>query len=157
MKNNSSLFKVFICILVLIILSGFSGCKNSYGEMISDYNEKYMKTNYQPPEPYTTRSKKFKENEILDEFICIGTEERMIFTAPDGGDDCVYEWKALVPSKDVDGKDFMEPHVIGNERTLSYLAPGVFKTDRENKLTVTVTEKSGKQYKDTAKVFIDIE
>ena len=58
---------------------------------------------------------------------------------------------------DSDGKDFMEPHVIGNERTLNYQSPGVFKTDRENKLTVTVTEKSGKQYKDTAKVFIDIE
>ena len=125
--------------------------------MIVSYNEKNMKTSYQPSEPYTTHSKHFKENEILDEFVCMGTEERIILTAPDGGEGCLYEWKALVPSKNEKGKDVMEAHVIGNERTLNYLAPGVFKTDRENKLTVTVTEKSGKQYSDTAKVFIDIE
>ena len=125
--------------------------------MIVSYNEKNMKTSYQPSEPYTTHSKHFKENEILDEFVCMGTEERIILTAPDGGEGCLYEWKALVPSKNEKGKDVMEAHVIGNERTLNYLAPGVFKTDRENKLIVTVTEKSGKQYSDTAKVFIDIE
>ena len=116
-----------------------------------------MKTSYQPPEPYTTHSKQFKENEILDEYVCMGMEERIILTAPDGGDGSTYEWKALVPSKNEKGKDFIESHVIGNERTLNYLAPGVFKTDRENKLIVTVTEKSGKQYTDTAKVFIEIE
>ena len=153
----NSLFKLIagICLFLSALL--FSACKNSYDEMIVSYNEKNMKTSYQPPEPYTTHSKHFKENEILDEFVCMGTEERIILTAPDGGEGCLYEWKALVPSKNEKGKDFIESHVIGNERTLNYLAPGVFKTDRENKLIVTVTEKSGKQYTDTAKVFIDIE
>jgi len=40
---------------------------------------------------------------------------------------------------------------------LSYKAPGVFNSDKENKLVVTVTEKSGRQFTDTAKVFIEIE
>ena len=153
----NSLFKLIAGICIFLSALFFSACKNSYDEMIVSYNEKNMKTSYQPSEPYTTHSKHFKENEILDEFVCMGTEERIILTAPDGGEGCLYEWKALVPSKNEKGKDVMEAHVIGNERTLNYLAPGVFKTDRENKLIVTITEKSGKQYTDTAKVFIDIE
>ena len=149
--------RLFANVILISLFFAFSACENNYDEMLTSYNENYLKTSYQPMEPYTTHSKSFDENDILDEFYCMETESRYILTAPDGGEGCVYEWKALVPSKDADGKDFMEPHVIGNERTLSYQAPGVFKTDRENKLTVTVTEKSGKQYKDTAKVFIDIE
>lgn len=153
----NSLFKLIAGICIFLSALFFSACKNSYENMIEEYNEKYFVKHYQPQESYTTHSKDFNENDILDEFYCMEIESRYVFTAPDGGEGCVYEWKALVPSKDSDGKDFMEPHVIGNERTLNYQSPGVFKTDRENKLTVTVTEKSGKQYKDTAKVFIDIE
>lgn len=153
----SNLFKLIAGICIFLSALFFSACKNSYDNMIEEYNEKYFVKSYLPQESYTTHSTDFNENDILDEFYCMEIESRYVFTAPDGGEGCVYEWKALVPSKDSDGKDFMEPHVIGNERTLNYQSPGVFKTDRENKLTVTVTEKSGKQYKDTAKVFIDIE
>ena len=44
-----------------------------------------------------------------------------------------------------------------NKKTLSFLAPGGFNRDKENLLVVTVTEKSGRQFTDTAKVFIEIE
>ena len=51
----------------------------------------------------------------------------------------------------------MKETVIGNERVLCYMAPGIFNSDKENKLTLTLTEASGKTYTDTAKVFITIE
>ena len=153
----NSLFKLIAGICIFLSALFFSACKNSYDEMITSYNKQNMKTSYQPHEPYTTHSKIFKENEILDEIVRIEMEGRIILAAPDGGEGCAYEWKALVPSENEEGKDVMEAHVIGNERTLNYLVPGVFKAYRENKLTVTVTEESGKQYTDTAVVLIEIE
>ena len=125
--------------------------------MIDNFNQKYFTKGYLPPEPYTTKSKNFRESEMLDEIISMKEDSLTILTAPDGGEGSLYEWKALVPSKDENGKSYMKETVIGSERTLSYKAPGVFNSDKENKLVVTVTEMSGGQFTDTAKVFIEIE
>ena len=154
-------------ISIISLTLSISACSNSYNEMIDGFNKKYFKKGYLPPEPYTTSSKDFKElihelshfllNEMLDEIISMKDDSLTILTAPDGGEESTYEWKALVPKKDKNGKDYMDSAVIGNERTLSYKAPGVFNSDKENKLVVTVTEKSGRQFTDTAKVFIEIE
>ena len=134
-----------------------TACANSYNEMIDNFNQKYFTKGYLPPEPYTTKSKNFRESEMLDEIISMKEDSLTILTAPDGGEGSLYEWKALVPSKDENGKSYMKETVIGSERTLSYKAPGVFNSDKENKLVVTVTEMSGGQFTDTAKVFIEIE
>lgn len=152
--------KVLHYVLIISIISltlSISACSNSYNDMIDGFNKKYFKKGYLPPEPYTTSSKDFKEGEMLDEIISMKDDSLTILTAPDGGVESTYEWKALVPKKDKNGKDYMDSAVIGNERTLSYKAPGVFNSDKENKLVVTVTEKSGRKFTDTAKVFIEIE
>lgn len=142
---------------LLIFCLSFAGCSNSYDKMIENFNEKYFKKGYLPPEPYTTKSKGFDENFILDDVVSMVDGSFTVLTAPDGGEECIYEWKAFIPSKDSTGKDYMKEEVIGDERVLNYLAPGVFNSDKENKLVITVTEKSGKQFTDTARVFITIE
>ena len=144
-------------LLITIITLLMTACANSYNEMIDDFNKKYFTKGYLPPEPYTTKSKNFRESEMLDDIISMKEDTLTILTAPDGGEECLYEWKALVPAKDDNGKSYMKETVIGNERTLSYKAPGVFNSDKENKLVVTVTEKAGREFTDTAKVFIEIE
>lgn len=145
----------FCCAFIIIFF--ISGCSNSYEKMINDFNEEYFEKGYLPPEPYTTGSTGFQEGLMLDDIISIKEDSITVLIAPDGGENCSYEWKALVPCKDTHGKYYMKPTVIGNKRTLKYKAPGVFSSDKENKLVLTVTEVSGKQYRDTAKVFIEIE
>ena len=144
-------------LIVALVLFVFAGCDNSYDKMIEDFNSSYFSKGYKEPEPYTTSSSTFDEKQMLDEIVSMIDGSVTVFTAPEGGEGCVYEWKAHVPGKDSNGKDIMEETVLGNERVLPYSAPGVFNSDKENKLTVTVTESSGKQYTDTAKVFITIE
>ena len=148
----------FLLVLMISIISFLiPACSNSYNEMIDGFNGKYFKKGYLPPAPYTTSSENFEEDKMLDEIISMKDDSLTILIAPDGGEETLYEWKALVPAKDANGKSFMNETVIGNKRTLSYKAPGVFNSDKENKLIVTVTEKSGRQFTDTAKVFIEIE
>lgn len=154
--------KVLRLVLMISIISltlSISACSNSYNEMIDGFNKKYFKKGYLPPEPYTTSSKDFKEGEMLKDIIVMADEQLYLFTAPDGGEDCTYEWQGFAPVKDSDGKEKMKPIKIedNNKKTLSFLAPGGFNRDKENLLVVTVTEKSGRQFTDTAKVFIEIE
>ena len=154
MKIRFYLFRIFSVAFVTLLLVC---CNSSYDKMIEDFNDSHFEKSYLPPEPYTTSSNGFNELEMLEETISMLDDSITVITAPDGGSGCSYEWKAHVPCKDTDGKDFMKETVIGSDRTLSYKAPGVFNSDKENKLTLTVTEASGKQYTDTAKVFITIE
>ena len=152
--KKSILYWIFSIVFVTLLLTC---CNSSYDKMIDDFNESHFKKGYLPPEPYTTSSGNFNELEMLDEIVSMVDGSITVITAPDGGAGCSYEWKAHIPSKDSDGKEFMKETVIGTDRTLSYTAPGVFNSDKENKLTVTVTEASGKKYTDTAKVFITVE
>ena len=153
MKKN----KKFMFLLSFVCICFIASCRNSYDDMIQDFNEKYFTKGYLPPEPYTTQSNSFDETQMLEDIVSMIDGSIYNFTAPDGGEGCIYEWKAYVPHKDSNGNEQMKEYEIGKERVLNYLAPGVFNSDKENKLTVTVTESSGKQYTDTAKVFITIE
>lgn len=144
--------KVLRFVLMISIITLFiTACSNSYNEMIDGFNKKYFKKGYLPPEPYTTSSKDFKEGEMLDEIITMVEGERIVLVAPDGGEGCVYEWKGFIAGKE-------EPIFIKNLRTLIIDAPDNFdKANKGNKLVITVTESSGKQYTDIARVFIEIE
>lgn len=153
----NSLFKLIAGICIFLSALFFSACKNSYDNMIEEYNEKYFVKSYLPPEPYTTSSKNFNEIDMLDDIISMQDGNRMILSAPEGGEGCTYKWEGFAPGKDSEGKDCMKSIFVETERTLFFDAPGGFDKDRENKLVVTVTEKSGKQYTDTARVFIEIE
>ena len=153
MKNKMKIIQL----LLIIVLCVLAGCNNNYEEMIDEFNEDFFRKGYLPPAPYTTSSSDFNELEMLDEIISMPDGSISVFSAPDGGEGCTYEWKAHVPCKDSDGKDFINETVIETDRTLSYKAPGIFNSDKENKLTLTVTEASGKKYTDSARVFITIE
>ena len=144
-------------LIIAVVLFVFAGCDNSYDQMIEDFNSSYFSKGYKEPEPYTTDSSSFDEGQMLDEIVSMIDGSVTMFTAPEGGEGCVYEWKAHIPCKDSNGKDYMKETVVGNERVLCYTAPGVFNSDKENKLTLTITEASGKTYTDTAMVFITIE
>ena len=154
MKKNHKVLLVFSLTAAVLMLCG---CGNSYDNMIDDFNNKYFEKGYLAPAPYTTESSGFNEHEMLEDTISMLDGSMSVFIAPDGGESCTYEWKAHIPSKNAEGKDYMKETVIGTDRTLSYTAPGVFNSDKENKLTVTVTEASGKKNTDTAKVFITVE
>ena len=151
-----ALFKFLVVISIFITAVFVSGCKNSYENMIGEFNEKYFEKGYLPPQPYSVNSSGFVETAMLDDICTFSKDTYVQLIAPDAGD-CKYEWKALVPQKDSSGNEFIKENVIGTERTLVYEIPGVFNTDKENKLILTIVQTSGKQYTDTAKVFIDIE
>ena len=147
--------KLSISSLFLIL----TACNNSYDVMIENFNQKYLVKGYLPPEPYTTSSKNFEEKDMLDDIIRMSDDQLYLFTAPDGGEDCVYEWQGFVFQQDSHGiEQKVEVKIPDNDkRTLSFLAPGNFNRDKENLLVVTVTEKSGRQFTDTASVFFRIE
>ena len=140
----------------LFILS-CSNPGNSYEQMIDSFNRKFFEEDYVPPEEYSIENSSFKENEMLDDTFSFPTGYLIILEAPKGQDGCNYEWKAIVPQLDESGKEILKENVIGTSKTLKFTTPGVFSTDKENKLVLTVTEQSGKIYKDTATVFITSE
>ena len=144
---------LFLFIVPLVIFSIFSCC-NSYEQMIESFNDKYFKPDYLSPEEYTTENKDFKESSMLDEVFYFPEGYLIILEAPKGRGKCTYEWKAIIPSTDNSNKEILKEDVIGTDRTLKFKTPGVFNTDKENKLILTVTESSGNIYKDTANVFI---
>ena len=89
--------RLVLMISIISLILSISACSNSYNDMIDGFNKKYFKKGYLPPEPYTTSSKDFKEGEMLDEIISMKDDSLTILTAPDGGEESTYEWKALVP------------------------------------------------------------
>ena len=125
--------------------------------MIDNFNQKYFTKGYLPPEPYTTSSKNFNEEAMLDDSISMVDGMIYIFVAPDGGEECTYEWKAMIPVKNSDGRDVFSERVLGVAKELKYQAPKPFNVDKENRLVVTVTEASGRKFTDTAKVYITSE
>lgn len=157
MINKMVLRKLYILtsfLVSLMMLFTLFSCGSSYEEAINDFNKKYFEEKYLSPEKYSTESKNFKESEMLDDVLNLPSDYLIILEAPEGKTQCVYEWKALIPQVDNEGKEVLRENVIGTSRTLKFTTPGVFSTDKENKLVLTVTEQSGKIYKDTAKVFI---
>lgn len=152
MSKKFALSLIFVSLIMIL-----SACSTSYDDMIGSFNGKYFSKGYVAPEPYTTSSSNFDEKQMLDDVVSMIKDSMTLLAAPDGGEGSTYEWKAYVPHKNEDGTEEMKEVVIGNEKLLAYTAPGVFNEDKENKLTVIVTEKNGKQYTDTAKVFITIE
>lgn len=141
-----SRFLLIISIFSICLI--FSGCKNSYENMIEEFDAKYFM-----PEPvkipgYSINDSNFRESEMLEPSYVFPEGIYVNLEAREGGNS--YSWKCI-------NNDGTETE-ISTSRVLYYETPGAFKYGEENTLLLTVTVSNGNEnvveYTDHAIVFL---
>lgn len=134
---------------ILILLSAFCffSCKNSYENLIADFNSHLGTSAGDSKFINSVNSADFDESQMLKEYYIFYSDFTVCLKAPD---DCAsYEWTA---------NSKKNPEIIvklGEKKNLFYELPGIFFTGYENTLTLKVTDSFGTVYEDTAVLIIN--
>ena len=124
---------VFVAVVSLMSL----GCKNSYENMIKEFDEKYFLPEPKVYVPYSVNSPDFDPKDMLAPSYVFSEDVFINLEAPEN---CIsYSWNIV----DSEGNNLIEKPVL--ERVFYHAAAEDFKIGDENILilTVTVTDSQG--------------
>jgi len=132
-----SRFLLIISIFSICLI--FSGCKNSYENMIEEFDGKYFMPEPKVYIPYSINSPDFNPKDMLAPSYVFPEDVYINLEAPEN---CTtYLWK-IVDSK---GNELSNPNEPESERVFYHAASDGFRVGEENILilTVTVTDSQG--------------
>ena len=116
-------------LLFISLLFVLSGCKNSYDDMISAFNQKNFSPETPVEKPYSVNDLDFNPTEMLEGYYVFSDGFYAYLEAPEDGTE--YKWEY------VDEKE--NKVLLSDNKVFYYKVPGVFKIGDENTLILTVT------------------
>lgn len=147
------LFKFLVVISIFITAVFVSGCKNSYDNMVQDFNKENCIPESKKIHEYSINDADFDANSMLLPRYFFKDGYEVTLTAPSGGKN--YNWELI---NNVKGEKILqeneEKKSVCTKQSFSFMPGEDFVIGTENKLVLTVTDNTGTEYIDTTIVII---
>ena len=146
--------KIITFTFLLLLLSILTSCANSYESMIVKFNKEKFTPEPHKEQDHSVEESGFDQSSMLDSRYLLKDGYEVTLTAPFDGES--YKWEVITKEENRYAPEgFIERRkTVCDKQQYTFLPGNDYKIGTENKLVLTVTDKEGTEYIDTAIIII---